>query len=91
MEKIKINGHEITGADINAIADKILAGKTTYESLPWMKILQADLAERTSDGSARDQALLQLLSEEGHPYHFGFLSSKKYDQKEFQRLQDSIK
>lgn len=91
MESIKINGHELTGASLEAIAEKILNGKTSYENLPWMQALQKDLQQAATDGTATGGALLRLLSEEGHPYHFGFLSSKEYDAPELERLRQLVK
>lgn len=89
MESIKINGHELTGEDLPAIAAKILQGRTTYEKLPWMQALQQDLRSAAGDNAAK--TLLKLLTEPGHPYHFGFLSSREYDREEVARLQELIK
>lgn len=90
MEYIKINGHEITGADLTEIADKLLNGTTTYENLPWMQVFQKDYAQRLQQGGSKEEVLLQLLSEEGHPYHFSFLSSQKFENKELQRLKSTL-
>lgn len=90
MEYIKINGHEITGSDLAEIADKILNEQTTYEKLPWMQALQRDFKQRLTEGSSKEKLLLQLLSEKNHPYHFSFLASQKFEDKELQRLKDNI-
>ncbi len=90
MEAIKINGHELTGDSLAAIAEKIFNGQTSYEKLPWMQALQQDLKAAAASGEAGDSALLRLLSEEGHPYHFGFLSSQEYDATELERLRQLV-
>lgn len=91
MEAIKINGHELTGESLQAIAEKILNKQTTYEELPWMQVLQQDMQAAVAAGEANDAALLRLLEETGHPYHFGFLSSQEYDARELERLRQLIK
>lgn len=91
MEYIKINGHEITGEDLTEIAGKILDGRTSYESLPWMQSFRKDFEQQLHQGGSKEEVLLQLLSEEERPYHFSFLSSKKFDDKELERLKDTLK
>lgn len=91
MEAIKINGHELTGESLQAIAEKILNKQTTYEKLPWMQVLQQDMQVAVTAGETGDAALLRLLGEAGHPYHFGFLSSQEYDAREMERLRQLIK
>lgn len=52
--------------------------------------MQQDLKAAAASGEAGDSALLRLLSEEGHPYHFGFLSSQEYDATELERLRQLV-